>query len=400
MTPFDSNSPADSDSPDVDRSSIDTGSPQPSPAPAGTARARVVSLEKSDGSLPAQEQAASAQPAPSPFQKKSAAPDVTDQEAPPKEKEGAAPGSRKESKAADSSRKKTAVTGGRGSKAPRQESAAEDSAADQDSDKGSREGQRARQRAYRERLKERGLHELRLRVPRENQEDVRQLVGRFMDEDPLLSVVLANEPRSSRVAWLPSWFPITRGQWRFFGAAAGFFAVIGGLFTAFLLTAFDLNRLQEATSQVPTLEKEILALEQQRDSLEAEAEAARAEAVRAIANQTALKTALLSLNDEVRELRYGLLAGGGFTGNNTRQPTPPGPRLVPRAGEGNPAPKGAEPPTSLQAHLAVYTFRSGDTLESVAQRYGVSLKAILEANRRLRPEPWRYGDRIVIPLQP
>jgi lipoprotein NlpD len=45
----------------------------------------------------------------------------------------------------------------------------------------------------------------------------------------------------------------------------------------------------------------------------------------------------------------------------------------------------------------VHVVRSGDTLSRIAARYGVSRKALIDANKLARPEQLRVGQRILVP---
>jgi LysM repeat protein len=47
--------------------------------------------------------------------------------------------------------------------------------------------------------------------------------------------------------------------------------------------------------------------------------------------------------------------------------------------------------------LEVYTVRTGDTLYSISQRYGVPVAMLMEANRILNPYNLRHGQKICIP---
>lgn len=70
--------------------------------------------------------------------------------------------------------------------------------------------------------------------------------------------------------------------------------------------------------------------------------------------------------------------------------------LVPAA-----APAGAEPKTPARAHEHVYRVRPGDTLGAIAQRYGVTVEALVVANHLpSQGVVIRVGQRLVIPSQP
>ena len=45
----------------------------------------------------------------------------------------------------------------------------------------------------------------------------------------------------------------------------------------------------------------------------------------------------------------------------------------------------------------IYHVKEGDTLSGIAKRFGVSLRALIDANGLQRPDSLRLGQRLVIP---
>jgi len=65
-----------------------------------------------------------------------------------------------------------------------------------------------------------------------------------------------------------------------------------------------------------------------------------------------------------------------------------------------PTPSATPPPTATPPpEPVVYTVRGGDTLYSLARRYGTSVEAIMAAND-LGDTLVRPGQRLIIPSQP
>lgn len=62
-----------------------------------------------------------------------------------------------------------------------------------------------------------------------------------------------------------------------------------------------------------------------------------------------------------------------------------------------PVPPTPVPPTTTPAPVQRYTIQQGDTLNLIAQRFGVTVDQILAANPGLRPEVLRIGQEIIIP---
>ncbi|HEX3044483.1 MAG TPA: LysM domain-containing protein [Bacillota bacterium] len=58
---------------------------------------------------------------------------------------------------------------------------------------------------------------------------------------------------------------------------------------------------------------------------------------------------------------------------------------------------GVLPPTGCPTGTTTYTIRAGDTLFSLAQRFGTTVAAILAANPGLNPNALRIGQNICIP---
>jgi lipoprotein NlpD len=84
------------------------------------------------------------------------------------------------------------------------------------------------------------------------------------------------------------------------------------------------------------------------------------------------------------------------------RPGEPRTRPAVAAGRTVHAARSGEPPTKPAAAVgrAVHVVRSGDTLSRIAVRYGVSRKALLDANKLAHPERLRVGQRIMVPRAP
>ena len=75
------------------------------------------------------------------------------------------------------------------------------------------------------------------------------------------------------------------------------------------------------------------------------------------------------------------------------------PRPAPATTEApRPAPAAAEAPRPASDGVRAYTVQSGDTLESIAQRHGVSVEALMQANGYSQRDRVLYaGDSVRIP---
>lgn len=261
---------------------------------------------------------------------------------------------------------------------------------------------RERQQAYRERLREAGLHELRVRAPRETHDILRQAVGRWLDGDPVLRLAARLPAQTGSPAWRTRLLPWSRAQAAVMIAFVATAFALGAGFGAMVQVETDFANLREATEQAQVLRDENRSLQRERDELRASLAAARNEATRALADTSAIKSQIQVLQTGVGGLRDQLVGSGDtMTGHlptalrdRNRLPTPPGPKIVPRSG----ADAVVEPPRLPPPSLAVYEFKLGDSLDQVARRFGTTLDAIIAANDALRPQPWRYGDRIVVPV--
>jgi lipoprotein NlpD len=61
----------------------------------------------------------------------------------------------------------------------------------------------------------------------------------------------------------------------------------------------------------------------------------------------------------------------------------------------NPPPKPVVP--AAKSGEMIYRVREGDTLSGIAKRFGVSLRALIDANGLERPDALRLGQRLVLP---
>ena len=64
-----------------------------------------------------------------------------------------------------------------------------------------------------------------------------------------------------------------------------------------------------------------------------------------------------------------------------------------------PTPDAPHPLPTLRAHEDQYTIQRGDSLGTIAQRYGVTLNAIIQANSILNPDLVEVGKILTIPAQ-
>ncbi|MCR4420126.1 MAG: LysM peptidoglycan-binding domain-containing protein [Clostridia bacterium] len=60
----------------------------------------------------------------------------------------------------------------------------------------------------------------------------------------------------------------------------------------------------------------------------------------------------------------------------------------------------AVPPVQCPPGSTVYTIRAGDTFYSLARRFGISVQAIINANPGVNPEALLVGQQICIPARP
>lgn len=73
---------------------------------------------------------------------------------------------------------------------------------------------------------------------------------------------------------------------------------------------------------------------------------------------------------------------GRSSGTANYTPTPDSPHFVP----------------TMRAETQEYTIKSGDTLGQIAQRYGISLEALIAANELVNPDILNVGDVLTIPV--
>lgn len=93
--------------------------------------------------------------------------------------------------------------------------------------------------------------------------------------------------------------------------------------------------------------------------------------------------------------------GGGTPGASSPTPTPRGPVFPTRIlGTPTPAPTPAPTPTPEPEEVEIffYTVKVGDTLESIAQKFGISVIAIIAYNDVTENEQLHAGDVLQIPL--
>jgi LysM repeat protein len=108
----------------------------------------------------------------------------------------------------------------------------------------------------------------------------------------------------------------------------------------------------------------------------------RAEAARFLAPAAFL----LAVTVAVLLVRAGLEGGGATTTTRPPQPQP----IATRSTTTRPKPK------SKPAARRVYTIQSGDTLETVAARFGTTTQKLLALNPRIDPHALSIGQKIRI----
>lgn len=95
----------------------------------------------------------------------------------------------------------------------------------------------------------------------------------------------------------------------------------------------------------------------------------------------------------------GLVAacGGGATPTPapTPEPTPAPTDIFIESPEPTVEPAATEEPTAAAGTR--YKVKKGDTMWSIAQKYGITLKALREANPDVEPTKMRVGTILVIP---
>jgi LysM repeat protein len=87
----------------------------------------------------------------------------------------------------------------------------------------------------------------------------------------------------------------------------------------------------------------------------------------------------------------------GNAGGSTSRETPPQVVRVPSTRSPEPEPRQTEQPRVTSPSPSTHTIRRGDTLYSLARRYGVSVARLQRANPRAQPDNLQIGQRITIP---
>ncbi|MFW5883002.1 MAG: LysM peptidoglycan-binding domain-containing protein [Verrucomicrobiota bacterium] len=172
---------------------------------------------------------------------------------------------------------------------------------------------------------------------------------------------------------------------------------------------------REAATLLTGLDEQVSSLSSRLDSLGAQLERIDRDIARLKTSQIdpeAVQRALSSAFEERKENRERLaaaikelntlkstLASGG-TPSPSRTVTPPAPTESATSFERSPsrtATPSDDPPEETDG-FRTYRVQSGDTLQSIGRRYGVSLGEMLDANPGIDPRRLQIGQEVAIPV--
>lgn len=267
--------------------------------------------------------------------------------------------------------------------------------------------QAERQRAYRERLKEKGIKEIRLNVPEEHHDRLRDLSQRLIEGDPFINVAA---DKKSRLAMMVPGISLSI-------AALIFALLVGGVFGALGTNLMHGDSVEQGAQAVARLKQDVQTLTVEKQQLEKKLSFNHAlmtgsEDLQKLSESVAqLSMAVTDIRAELRSADQSDLSLPSITTSTSLHATPPGPKFVPLE-PAKPRKKTAAKSTSADEAVvepskpavgrtkgSVYLYRigPGDDLKTISRKFGVSLAALKQMNGQLRAFPWRYGDMIIVP---
>ncbi|MDP0496225.1 MAG: LysM peptidoglycan-binding domain-containing protein [Verrucomicrobiota bacterium JB024] len=207
---------------------------------------------------------------------------------------------------------------------------------------------------------------------------------------------LLGAPDDNRGGGMPVFVPI---------ALALIGVALGGVALYFSLTGDQEEkfnaRLSESGSQVAQLEKRITELSAQNEKLRHDYEALDKQ-VRSIAGQT--QNALNQVGQEILSTRRQISDNADALRKvvealNSGQARPASrPAATTSAGSTDTPTAGAAQPEDANPGYRTHVIASGETFNSIAQKYGVPLQKVLESNPEADPRRLRIGQKIQVPL--
>lgn len=207
---------------------------------------------------------------------------------------------------------------------------------------------------------------------------------------------LLGAPDDNRGGGMPVFVPI---------ALALIGVALGGVALYFSLTGDQEEkfnaRLSESGSQVAQLEKRITELSAQNEKLRHDYEALDKQ-VRSIAGQT--QNALNQVGQEILSTRRQISDNADALRKvvealNSGQTRPTSrPAATASAGSTDTPTAGAAQPEDANPGYRTHVIASGETFNSIAQKYGVPLQKVLESNPEADPRRLRIGQKIQVPL--
>ncbi len=268
--------------------------------------------------------------------------------------------------------------------------------------------QAERQRAYRERLKEKGIKEIRLNVPEEHHDRLRDLSQRLIEGDPFINVAA---DKKSRLAMMVPGISLSI-------AALVFALLVGGVFGALGTNLMHGDSVEQGAQAVARLKQDLQTLTVEKQQLEKKLSFNQAlmtgsEDLQKLSESVAqLSMAVTDIRTELRSADQSNLSLPSITTSTSLHATPPGPKFVPSEPAKPRKKKASKKPVSEDVAVvepsrpavgrtkgSVYLYRigPGDDLKTISRKFGISLAELKKINGQLRAFPWRYGDMIIVP---